>query len=56
MHVYFTYSNITFYMLCFLAYYETLRCLESKSLGGCRCLGHLALALIVLVLALEFVA
>jgi len=40
-------------MRLFLRHYETLR-LESKSLGGC--LGHLALALIALVLASEFAA
>ena len=49
-------SKITCYTLVSIAYYETLGYLglENKNLGGC--LGHLALTLIALVLALEFAA
>jgi len=50
------YSKITFYTLVSKHIMKRYLGLESKSLGGC--LGHLAiiLALIALVLALEFAA
>jgi len=47
-------SKITFYTLVSRHIMKRYLGLESKSLGGC--LGHLALALIGLVLALEFAA
>jgi len=47
-------SKITFYTLVSGLIMKRYLGLESKSLGGC--LGHLALALIALVLALEFAA
>jgi len=47
-------SKNTFHTLVSKHIIKRYRGLESKSLGGC--LGHLALALIALVLALEFAA
>ena len=54
MHVYYTtYENNLLYA-CFKHIMKRYLGLESKSLGGC--LGHLALALIALVLVLKFAA